>query len=771
MRKTRISTVLNIIGMSISLMVFLVLFAQVWYDYRFNRNFEDYENIYRFEEAQKHVDDYQYKQTILRPYIEAFKTCSPDIVSACDYADIEGTLNLQVGVNENGEIRMYEIPQATTDTDFPNVFELEIIAGSIEDYDSKNEVLISENYARQIFSGRNPIGESLTLDLLGYEYKVVGVYRDLPENCCVVNGLLVNIGDDDMDLTETNDNAHVGFFRLRKGASVEDVLESFRKVYPTVREVDSVPEIRLTPIADTHFLEDTEAGQKPSAKKTQTLILLSISLLFLLISVFNYVNFAIASIPFRINGINIEKVYGASRRRLIFNQLKVNITICLVSFVLAAGLMEIVSNSQFASFSICSLAVSDNIGAIMACLAVALISATAGGVVTAIYSTSFDPGMVLKGEFAISGNGTSFRRISMVTQFVISCIFLICGLSISRQTTWMMQKDNGFESENIIHMKSVLIYAWHRHFDELLQNPEILEMTCGAMPMNEVNSSRYQMKSKDNEDIWYSMRTAHNNYFDFFDFELVEGRFPVEGENDKAIINETFARTFPEYKVGSKIKGITECEIIGIVKDFNARPLMHDIEPIIYNISNIYGSADLFLKIRSENLTETVRWLEKTLGELFELNGGKVPWETSFLDDDIDNLYRKEVGQTKLITNSSLLCLLIALIGVLGIVYFETQVMRKEIAVRKVNGATTWEVIGKLLVRYLMTSSLGFLIAVPVSILIMRWWLSGFAFSAGMSVWIFILAYLLISVLTAAVVVLRSYSAASANPVEALKKE
>ena len=134
-------------------------------------------------------------------------------------------------------------------------------------------------------------------------------------------------------------------------------------------------------------------------------------------------------------------------------------------------------------------------------------------------------------------------------------------------------------------------------------------------------------------------------------------------------------------------------------------------------------------------------------------------------------MYRKEIGQANLITNSSLLCLLIALIGVLGIVYFETQVMRKEIAVRKVNGATTWEVIGGLLGKYLFISSIGFIIALPLSILIMRWWLSGFAFQAGMPVWLFVLAYLLIVALTAAVVILRSHSTASENPVDALKKE
>ena len=141
------------------------------------------------------------------------------------------------------------------------------------------------------------------------------------------------------------------------------------------------------------------------------------------------------------------------------------------------------------------------------------------------------------------------------------------------------------------------------------------------------------------------------------------------------------------------------------------------------------------------------------------------------LEDDIDNMYSKEVGQSRLITSSSLLCLLIALIGVLGIVYFETQVMKKEIAIRKVNGATTGAIIRSLSWKYILTSTIGFLIAVPLSMTILNWWLSGFAYRTNISIWIFILAYLTITALTAITVIIRSYSAASENPVDALKME
>ena len=779
--------VLNIIGMSVSLMVFLALFARVWHDYRFNSNFEDYKNIYRFEMPVVYdVDDYTYSQGISRPYIEAFEACSPDIEVACDYKDIRGLVLETVYSDVDGTVRKHEIAQVETDSSFPNVFSIEIVDGTLEEYNVKNAALISENHAKTIFGDRSPVGEHLTTEFNINEYKIVGVYKTLPENCSVINGLLVNEGDDDLSLP--NHSFHCGFFRLRDGARAEDVLESIRMTFRNLVHDDAVaagmgekyekdiyPNLRLTSLSDIHYSDDIRPGVKPYADSTQTLVLLSISILFLLIAVFNYINFAIASIPFTINEINVEKVYGASRGRLILVQLKNNFIICLVSFGISLGLMEAVAGSQFASFSCCSLAVGDNVPAIAIGLTVALVAALAGGLVSALYSTSFEPGMVLKGDFAISGKGTAFRRISMVSQFVLSCVFLICGLMISRQTDYMMQEDNGFISENVVRVNVNLWYRWHRCFDEFMKNPEIIDVTCGDSPMSEGLSSRSELMSKDNEPVWYSFRNGYDNYFDFFDFKLVDGRFPNKGEFGVAVINVTFAATYPDYQIGNKIMSMyrQEYEIIGDVEDFNARPMMHEREPMIYHIDNL-NCADMFFKFRSDDISETVKWIEKSLRDLVSSSGAnrdEISVTATYLKDDIENMYRKEIGQSRLINSSSILCLLIALIGVLGIVYFETQVMRREIAIRKVNGATTWEIIKSLLGKYVIVSSIGFLLAVPMSVVIMNMWLSRFAYHTDMSVWIFLLAYLIITALTAAVVLLRSYSAASENPVEALKKE
>ena len=777
--------ILNIIGMSISLMVFLVLFAQVWFDYRFNRNFEDYENIYRFEHPTEYdAADFPYDQLTYRPLIEAFERCSPDVLVACDYEDCNtNQTHLKTIVNDNGKIRKFDMPFAMADSSLPDVFSLNFVAGSSKDFCNANDVIIAEGWAETMFGNDNPVGMTLTQEMSDEVYRIVGVYENLPENCSIINGMIINEGD--MDITLPNYYIHVGFFRMRDGASVDKVLEDFKKAYSTYvrnigfdvdrRENNIIPNIRLTPIAQTHLLDDIRSGQKPSANLTQTIILLSIAFIFLLIAIFNYINFSMSSIPFKINDINIEKVFGASRKRLIFNHLKNSILIIGVSFALALVMMEAVSRSQFASFSCCSLAVKDNIIAILLCFTAAFTAAVIGGLITGFYSTSFAPGTVLKGAFALSGKGVIFRRISLIAQYVLSCIFLICGLMISRQTNYMLEKDNGFKTDNITHTNINLWFRWHECFDKFSENPEILDFTCGDIPMDAGLSSRSQLKSKDNEPVWYSIRNAYYNYFNFFDFRLTEGRFPNEGEFDVAVINETFAATYPDYNIGSRIGSMTgtEYEIIGIVEDFNARPLMHKTEPMVYFMHRM-NYNNLFFKLKSDDSAKTAKWIENVLREKINergADGSHVTITTTFLNEDIEYMYKKEIGQSKLITTSSLLCLLIALIGVLGIVYFETQVMKKEIAIRKVNGATTGEIIRSLSWKYILTSTIGFLIAVPLSLIILNWWLSGFAYRTNISIWIFLLAYLIITALTAITVIIRSYSAASENPVDALKME
>lgn len=234
--------ILNIIGMSISLMVLLVLFAQVWFDFRFNRNFKDYENIYRFEE---HVNydarDYSYDQVTLRPLIEKFEKCSPDVLVACDYEDCDLGLNLKIIYDDNGTARKYDMPTAMADSSLPKVFSLKFIAGSADDFCHENDAIISEDCAELIFGNDNPIGKTLTREMTGDTFKVVGVYENLPENCSIINGMIFNEGD--FDLTIPNHYIHSDSFAYEMEQTLTRFLRISEKPMVILRKLQEKTEI------------------------------------------------------------------------------------------------------------------------------------------------------------------------------------------------------------------------------------------------------------------------------------------------------------------------------------------------------------------------------------------------------------------------------------------------------------------------------------------------------------------------------------------------
>ena len=198
---------------------------------------------------------------------------------------------------------------------------------------------------------------------------------------------------------------------------------------------------------------------------------------------------------------------------------------------------------------------------------------------------------------------------------------------------------------------------------------------------------------------------------------------------------------------------------------------MHESGPYIYYIEDCYY-GDIFFKPYTDDIAGSLREIENILESRFDSSTAEmISMEATYLDQDIENMYRKAIGQAKLVRSSALLCLIIAMIGVLGLVYFETRATKKEIAIRKVNGATTGQMIRKFALRYFLISTTGFLLAVPVSIAVIKIWLTNFAYHAEITIWAFALSYLIIQTATTAVSIACSRSAASANPTETLKTE
>ena len=270
-----------------------------------------------------------------------------------------------------------------------------------------------------------------------------------------------------------------------------------------------------------------------------------------------------------------------------------------------------------------------------------------------------------------------------------------------------------------------------------------------------------------------------DNFVQFFGLQIVEGRDFHESDNQNEtgsiIPNETFMQMFPQFHVGSLMGGhVANCEIVGVVKDFNFKSLQHAMGPLVlYNWGKQGWRSFGTMYVRTVPGADFKDVSDYIKDAICKFDPRREPHmiTVSHLDKWIEDMYQSEQSLGKLITIASFVALLIAIIGIIGLVFFETQFIRKEIAVRRVNGATVSSILQMINKKYLIMAGSSFVIAAPVAYWLMTAWRKGFAYQAPVPVWIFLVALIAVAAITLAVVTLQSWRAASANPVESLKNE
>ena len=756
---------MNVIGLGIAFSVFLILMSQIWWDFSYDK-FKGSKDIYIVEEPSPF--DEEYASTVLRPVIPAIKACSPDIVAACDYFE---TRNDRLGIIQirggNGEWEAVKgISYGVTETSVLDVFNIRLMAGRREDFAVKGDALVSESAAAQYFPGRNPVGEVFYYEFGRTECRIVGIYQDRKENETMVNGLLIHEGETDNTLP--NGYLHTCYVKLAPGADIAAVREAVGKVRLT-RE--GAP-FRLTKLhAHWFMLEQDIFGNKTGGNKLMCYILLVIALLFLMIAAFNYINFAMAAIPFRIRDINTRKVYGATRGSLILRQVLLAFGIVGTAFLLGILAMRTLSGTTWATFLSGSMAPEKNLPVLFLGAAAALVIALVSGLIPAFYSTAFPPALVLKGGFSGSAKGGGLRTATLILQYVLSFIFIISALVLQRQTRFMAQNDAlGFDYDLVLKMESHLFSPVKEVADEIRKIPGVVDVTRGASPIQDGPSSQSAVREEDRV-VPYSFRDIPPEYPEFFHLELLDGRLPLPGENGVALVNASFVEALPSYGVGKVInRHGKDATVIGVLKDFHARPLQHSISPLVLFVQDQRNYNSFMIRVRKDADVQDILERSVTLyREIRNLDENDI--ETGFLSRDIEQLYEQEYRQTRLIKLSSLLSLIIALIGILGLVWFDTRFSRKEVAIRKVNGATAQEILSRINLKYLAITGVSFVIAAPLAYAIVQRWMSQFAFRTTIPAWLFAAAFAAVLLITLVVVSFQSWRAANANPVDALKNE
>ena len=778
-RKTGVSTLINILGMSVAFAAAMILMVQVRWDTTYDANFEGHKQVFRMEN--NWMDKGLFSTSFSRPMIEIIKTASPNIEALGTY----WTMPHEVTLKKDGEETILSVPSARVDSSMFSVFPFEWVEGSAREFTASETAVVSEEYAKTFFGDESALGKNFKAGN-GVEVQVVGVFKDMPKNSNMHYGVLVNLGDEFLD--NTNEWSFLAFVKLKDPSLAKETEALMENAvlgqYGNDFDADEADEFRrgfrISNVHDAHFERDVRANIA-SANKAITITLAAIAILLILIAIINFINFAFAEIPFRIKNINTRKVLGEGRGSLIVRQLLHAGLIALIAFAIACLIMHVVAGSSWASYVSDSLTLKNNIGILALMLGVALVSAVIAGLAPALYSTSQPAALVLKGSYGTSVKGKALRNILVGLQFVLSFLFILMALFVGVQTQYMMGKDMGFDEARVL--QTWCGYPAGNQKDalrsHLLQNPSIEAVTFADSPVVSDGKMGWSRTGDDGNQVFMEVLPVDDNFVQFFGLQIVEGRDFRESDNQNEtgsiIPNETYMQMFPQFHVGSLMYGhVDNCEIVGVVKDFNFKSLQHAMGPLVlYNWGKEGWRSFGTMYVRTAPGADFKDVSDYIKDAICKFDPRREPHmiTVSHLDKWIEDMYQSEQSLGKLITIASFVALLIAIIGIIGLVFFETQFIRKEIAVRRVNGATVGSILKMINKKYLIMAAASFVIAAPVAYWLMTAWRKGFAYQAPVPVWLFLVALLAVAAITLAVVTLQSWRAANANPVESLKNE
>jgi putative ABC transport system permease protein len=495
-----------------------------------------------------------------------------------------------------------------------------------------------------------------------------------------------------------------------------------------------------------------------------------------LIATINYINLSIAGSSKRLTEVGLKKMVGVEPRQLFRQFLGESVLISLLAMILGLILAWLIIPpiNGLSIINLPAIPFSSVLFWVVALGAAFLIGFVAG-IVPAMALSKFRPISLLTGKLKSHYQGLNLKRGLIVFQFIISIALIICTLTVTRQLSHVRNIDMGFNAENVINIELSPEVNFDIFRDKLNEIPGVEAVSFSRWyPGNiQENWGRPLFYNGEEREVSFACENADANYIDMMGLEMVQGRkfSPLQTDVGSAILNEAAVREFglenPMDAYFEK-RGVTN-KVIGVVRDFNFQSLHNNIKPLVI----FYEDKQLFsvnVKLAAGDFNAARKTLDQVKKSWEEVSPS-FPFDFKFIDEQVESLYKMEMVFQKIFRSGAMFAIFISCLGLFGLVLSSTEQRKKEIGIRRVNGANIGEIMIMLNKDFIKWVLLAFIVASPAAWFLMRKWLENFAYKTTLSWWIFLLAGLLALAIGLLTVSWQSWKTAVRNPVDALRYE
>lgn len=786
LRRFRMASNLNLLGLSVAFTAFILIMMKVGYERSFDTCYPEADRVTML--AFDLDEEYKAFMVLPRGLVDHVIEQTPGVECGSIYA--RSWFDVSFYLDPENPVYFKEEPYGIYKS-FVQTVGMEFVAGSADGMDAPDGMLIPESKAKKLFPDGNAVGsylyrkgKSVLIDEDQVRFRICGVYKDFPENSqFAANPLLVRMNDYQKGhWTSWN---YFAFLRLKPGVTPEEVNRQIAQLGVNER-MKNLSDLELTtyviPITDLYYnLPENDFFK--TGNRQHIYLLMSLAFLIIFIASINLINFSTALTPMRIRSINTQKVLGSS-----VNALRIGLvgeSVCIVSLSWLLGLLLVwgLNRTGYLNFLDFTPSLTMYWKPVLVSGLLALLVGVLAGLYPAYYMTSFPPALMLKGNYALSGKGKQLRTLLISLQYVVSFILIVTSCFIYLQNRYMRQHELGVERDRLVmaYLPNVPIDdSMYRSFEQQLKSyPDIEEVAYAGIDLGGRNVySTYQLDYHDQE-IDMFLIPVTPNFCRTMGMEVRDGRDFLPNDSIRSDHLNFIATYDAKEKLNIPVGEVfnfenwdTKATVVGYVNNLQLTSLRNEGQSTFVFIANpVYDGRQLpyaYIRVKAGSDMDVAL---AHIRESIEENFIGYPVDIRFFDQVYASLYQKETGQQYMVTLLSLLAILISLVGVFGLVIFEAEHRSKEIALRKVYGATISQILWMFNRSYLRLVVVCSAVAAPFAWYVVHEWLESFPHRIAITPWAFLGAFLIIILMTSVVITLQSYRTATRNPIDSIKSE